>query len=212
MAEIKIDKLNYSKKGKEIVSYQQYFGEMALDKEEIDKRIKLAEDLEEVFVYLFSVVENAETVDKARLFATVYVMYTKLTDSFLNTKTTSEYIKKYATLVLQSIIDVTYNKADNGYFTSLRRAKEIASNEANVIANYRLQTDYVKKGYKYKIWHTMKDYRVRETHKPLNETKISIFDAFEVGNSKMMFPKDYSLGASADEVIGCRCTVEYVKE
>lgn len=212
MAEINIDKLNYSQKDKEFVSYKKYFGEMVLDKKEIEKRIKLAEELEEVFVYLFSVVENTQAIDKSQLLFLIYTMYTDIVNNYLGTEQTPEYIENYANKVLKSIMDVTYNKVDNGYFSSLRRAKEIASNEANVIANYRLQIDYVKKGYKYKIWHTMKDYKVRETHKPLDETKISIFDAFEVGNSKMMFPKDYSLGASADEVIGCRCTVEYVKE
>lgn len=212
MAEINIDKLNYSQKDKEFVSYKKYFGEMVLDKKEIEKRIKLAEKLEEVFVYLFSVVENTQTIDKSQLLFLIYTMYTDIVNNYLGTEQTPEYIENYANKVLKSIMDVTYNKSNNGYYTSLRRAKEIASNETNVIGNYDLQIKMIKQGYRYKIWHTMEDYRVRETHKPLNGKKIGIFDAFTVGNDKMMFPKDYSLGANAEEIVGCRCTVEYVKE
>ena len=76
MAEINIDKLNYSQKDKEFVSYKKYFGEMVLDKKEIEKRIKLAEELEEVFVYLFSVVENTQAIDKNQLLFLIYTMYT----------------------------------------------------------------------------------------------------------------------------------------
>lgn len=40
--------------------------------------------------------------------------------------------------------------------------------------------------------------------------RFDVVDIFLVGTSMMMFPKDDSLGASAKEIINCRCSVKYI--
>lgn len=43
----------------------------------------------------------------------------------------------------------------------------------------------------------------------LNGTRIPIDEAFMVGNSKLMFPNDASLGSDAEEIVNCRCTLKF---
>ena len=100
---------------------------------------------------------------------------------------------------------------DTPYFTSVERAMNIAANEANTIGNYREYTRMVKQGYKYKTWITMLDDKVRHTHAEANGYKVGIFDSFHIGASEMSFPRDYSLGAGAEEIVNCRCSLKYTK-
>lgn len=43
----------------------------------------------------------------------------------------------------------------------------------------------------------------------INGKYVPIGNAFHVGDSWMMFPKDTSLGADAKEIINCRCSITY---
>lgn len=97
------------------------------------------------------------------------------------------------------------------WYTSPDRAKFIAENEANTSANRKENEDAIKNGYNFKTWKTKRDLHVRPTHSEIDGLKIPIEDAFLVGNSEMMFPKDTSLGASAEEIVNCRCTIKYSK-
>ena len=57
----------------------------------------------------------------------------------------------------------------------------------------------------------MKDKLVRKTHRQVDDEVKGIRELFHVGESLMLFPKDTSQGASIKEIIGCRCSVEYLK-
>lgn len=57
----------------------------------------------------------------------------------------------------------------------------------------------------------MKDQRVRKTHREVDGETIPIDEVFLVGESLMRFPKDTSLGASAEEIVNCRCVVKYIE-
>ena len=45
-----------------------------------------------------------------------------------------------------------------------------------------------------------------------DDTKIGIFERFNVGNMQMMFPRDVSLGAGPEEIVNCRCSLRYSKD
>ena len=61
-----------------------------------------------------------------------------------------------------------------------------------------------------KIWVSgPDDGRQRETHTEANGKEAKMNEPFIVGGERLMFPSDTSLGASAEEVINCRCTVAY---
>lgn len=60
-----------------------------------------------------------------------------------------------------------------------------------------------------KIWLATMDNRTRETHALADGQEIGIDDSFIVGGEKLKFPGDVSEGATADEIINCRCTLIY---
>ena len=100
---------------------------------------------------------------------------------------------------------------DSVYWLSYRRAEDIAKSEANSFLNYTDYLDAVATGAKYKTWHTMLDDKVRETHFEVEGQTIGVDELFTVGDSLMRFPHDMESAPDPQEVIGCRCSVEYSK-
>lgn len=99
------------------------------------------------------------------------------------------------------------NEAFNRWF-SKERANLIALNEANWIYNHEEFFEALSK-YKTKTWHTALDEKVRFSHMEVEGVTIGIDELFDVGGSKMEFPLDSAHGASADQILNCRCSVEY---
>ena len=70
-------------------------------------------------------------------------------------------------------------------------------------------------GAKYKIWVATLDGKTRSTHFQADGERVVINQPFQVRNPKtfatefMMQPHDFSMGASPENVINCRCTVVY---
>lgn len=60
-----------------------------------------------------------------------------------------------------------------------------------------------------KTWLSTGDHRTRETHRRANNQEQSYNDPFQVGSSELLFPGDSSLGASAKELVQCRCSCLY---
>ena len=94
--------------------------------------------------------------------------------------------------------------------STANKAYERAENDANAILNYELDLDMKSQGYTRKRWNTQQDERVRTTHVMADGQEVGINEPFTVGTSEMMFPCDASLGATADEIINCRCNVIYI--
>lgn len=91
-----------------------------------------------------------------------------------------------------------------------QRALSVAEQEANTIFNRIEYDDAIDSGrYTKKTWITEQDDRVRPTHLDVDFVTVLINEAFEVGDSLMMFPKDDSLGASLNEICNCRCSIIY---
>lgn len=199
-----IDKLNEA--GRRSVDYEEYFGEMDIPEDEKEERIKLAEKFEIIFLFFFLQFSSGKEMDYPYL---IYEKYISAALEFLNQSSAAEYLEIYAKNLSKEIVRVTEENSEEEYFTSRDRAMLISENEANSMGNYRQQIEAVRNGMKYKTWKTMNDSKVRHTHRIVNEKKIGIFDSFLVGKSEMMYPKDESLGASAEETVNCRCVVHY---
>lgn len=186
------------------IDFEEYFGEMLLPEKEKEERKALAKELEVLF--LFMLMDYREE-DIKKVKPILQEKYKDIAMAFLGTKKESSYITEYSKQIIDETIRATNENIDDPYYTSWDRAMFIAENEANSIGNYRQQMDAVKSGKKYKTWLTMNDDKVRHTHKEIESLKIPIFESFQVGDSKMMFPKDSN--GEAKEVIGCRCVLEY---
>lgn len=65
----------------------------------------------------------------------------------------------------------------------------------------------------WKRWVATADDRTRDEHLNADGQEVPNDEPFEVGGEQMMYPGDISLGASAWNVINCRCTVvNFIKE
>lgn len=56
-----------------------------------------------------------------------------------------------------------------------------------------------------KTWVTMRDERVRFSHQAVDGQSVLLHEAFVVNRESLLFPGDTSLGASENNVVGCRC-------
>ena len=184
---------------------------MDLSDEEKEDRKKLAEKFEKIFVMLFTLLSGKEETEITTITKSLHIRYEHHTTQYCKTKRATSYISDYSRYIVNEVVDATTQNTEVEYFTSQKRAKNVAANEANAVGNYRLQTDMVKQGYKTKEWRSKEDSHVRPTHANVDRKRIDIFKPFEVGNSLMMFPKDHSLGAQVKEIAGCRCSLKYYK-
>lgn len=191
------------------IKYSEWFGDMEITETEKKERESLAEEIEILFMALFLMVIDEQ--DKQLCLDYARNQYKQLCNKFLDANKTSAYINQYVNMITENILDVTLDNIKSDYYTSQDRAIFIAANEANTIGNYREQVQKVKNGYKFKTWMTQGDDKVRPTHVLVDNTKIGVFEPFSVGDSKLMFPRDYSLGADSNEIINCRCVAIYSK-
>ena len=183
------------------IDYDTYFGEMDLSDEEKEDRKKLAEKFEKIFVMLFALLSGKEEAEITTITKEFIIRYESIATQYCKAKRTPSYITDYARYIVNEVVDATTQNIEVEYFTSQKRAKNVAANEANAVGNYRLQTDMVKQGYKTKEWRSKEDSHVRPTHADVDRKRIDIFEPFEVGNSLMMFPKDHSLGAEVSGLL-----------
>lgn len=188
------------------VDYSIYFGEMDLTDEEKEERTELAKELEVLFLFLLMVYRKEQSSELKKI---LQDKYKDIAVAFVGTKEASSYIEEYSKQIIEDTIRITNENIKDEYYTSWDRAIALAENESNVIGNYRQQLEAVKSGKKNKTWITMNDSKVRHTHKEVDSLTMPIFEPFRVGESKMMFPKDSSLGAEMKEIAGCRCIVKY---
>ena len=216
------------------IPYRQYFGEMYITPEQMRSRIDLAEEIEDVMIYIlayWAIANDAELpieevkqdgIDKL---TSVIAKHTKL----------DPYLEKHISDVVNEVVDVTEKHAkkqeqedsdeeddiekllddDSGgdsekdYWTSRERAQLISENEANAFDNYIDYQEAKASGKTKKTWITEGDAKVRLTHTLEEEKTIDIDGLFFVGDSKMRFPKDTMYEPSAREVVNCRCVCEY---
>lgn len=89
---------------------------------------------------------------------------------------------------------------------SEERANMIALNESNWIYNHEEFFEALARK-KTKTWHTALDEKVRFTHMAVEGVTIPVDEYFTVGNSKMLYPLDYT--ADISETANCRCSLSY---
>lgn len=94
---------------------------------------------------------------------------------------------------------------------SKERAKNCARNETNKAVETLNYDDAVSKGFKKKEWVTILDGKERSSHRKASGQTVGINEPFNVGKYKMMHPMDDSLGAPLTEILGCRCSVRYLR-
>lgn len=192
------------------IPYEEYFSIMRLTYEQEKQRIRFAELLEDDLIMIMTL--WAETR-----------RYNITTDTFIVEELRNAYIKAATSFGVPSdgylsdiayafalnFVDALRDHSDDEWYTSEDRAKYNAENEANTVLNYKDFTE-AKGKYKYKVWHTENDSRVRPTHITLEGERIPIDDLYVVGEALMRFPHDYEYAADyPEELVNCRCSLTY---
>lgn len=209
MALLKQDKLNNL-----AIPYETYFGEMGLSDAEIEKRIRLAEALDDVFMLLFLLI-TADVATDTPIDAAYYTDYAArqyidtLSEFGIDATDKYPWLMVHASEAAAEIVKQNTENPDEEWNTSDDRAMLIAENETNSICEYTAFQDAVDVGKTRKTWNTMLDRRVRHTHEEIESLTIPIMERFHVGAYEMYQPKDTSLGAGMEEIAGCRCWCTY---
>lgn len=210
------DELNIRPNNRRSEPYKEYFSKMSISDKEKQERIYFSEQMEEVVLYILALIEttieNGES-DQEYIQTQFYDKYLDVIASYMLIDT---YIKQYALDVTKQIIDATFERFSaedksitDDYYLSNDRAMFISECEANSILNYRQYSKAVKSGKTKKKWIDVGDKRERKTHLEVGGTTLPIDEPFSVGDSLLQFPKNTSLGASADEIVNCRCSIQY---
>ena len=209
MAILKQDKLNNLS-----IPYDEYFGEMGLTQDEIEKRIALAESLDDVFMLLFLLVSAdkalGNTLDSE--YYTDYIVrnYEDVLEEFgIDIYNKYPGMELHIAQAAEEVVEQIIENPDEEWELSEDRAMLIAENETNSVCEYTAFQDAVDAGKTRKNWNTMIDKRVRHTHADLEGMTIPIMERFMVGAYEMYQPKDSTLGAGMEEIAGCRCWCTY---
>lgn len=196
------------------IPYETYFGEMGLSKEEIERRIELADMLDDVFIMLFTLVK-AERVANEVLDEDYLIGYTERHYRDVLEYFGIDYLEKYPWLNIhikqaaEEVLKQNQKHPEDEWNVSDDRAMVIAENEVNTVCEYTMFQDAVDSGKTRKTWNTMLDSKVRHTHMDIESLTIPIMERFPVGAYEMYQPKDTSCGAGMEEIAGCRCWCTY---
>ena len=196
--------------------YKEYFSKMSISDREKQERISFSEQMEEVVLYILALIETTIESGETDQEYIQTQFYDKYLDVVLGYMMIDSYIKEYVLETSKQIIDATFERFSaedksitDDYYLSNDRAMFISECEANSILNYRQYSKAVKAGKTKKKWIDVGDKRERKTHLEVGGTILPIDEPFSVGDSLLQFPKDTSLGASADEIVNCRCSIQY---
>jgi uncharacterized protein with gpF-like domain len=210
------DELNIRPNNRRSEPYKEYFSKMSISDKEKQQRIAFSEQMEEVVLYILALIETTIESGESDQEYIQNQFYDKYLDVIASYMLIDTYIKQYALDVTKQIIDATFERFSaedksitDDYYLSNDRTMFISECEANSILNYRQYSKAVKAGKTKKKWIDVGDKRERKTHLEVGGTILPIDEPFSVGDSLLQFPKDTSLGASADEVVNCRCSIQY---
>lgn len=210
------DELNIRPDNRRSEPYKEYFSKMSISDKEKQERIAFSEQMEEVVLYILALIETTIESGETKREYIQTQFYDKYLDVIASYMLIDTYIKQYAVDITKQIIDTTFERLSSedksitdDYYLSNDRAMFISECEANSILNYRQYSKAVKSGKTKKKWIDVGDKRERKTHLEVGGTTFSIGEPFSVGDSLLQFPKDTSLGASADEIVNCRCSIQY---
>lgn len=210
------DELNIRPNNRRSEPYKEYFSKMSISDKEKQERIAFSEQMEEVILYILALIETTIESGETNQEYIQTQFYDKYLDVIASYMLIDTYIKQYALDVTKQIIDATFERFSSedksitdDYYLSNDRAMFISECEANSILNYRQYSKAVKAGKTKKKWIDVGDKRERKTHLEVGGTILPIDEPFSVGDSLLQFPKDTSLGASADEIVNCRCSIQY---
>lgn len=189
--------------------FEQYFGDMDLTEDEKEKRIEVAEDLDDLTLFLFALIalmRESNAIDKDYIALQINNRYTEILQGYMGI---DKYLEDYIRQFSNTFIQTTFDNIDDDWYLSSDRSRFIAENESETTWNYDEYRQAIENGKTRKQWVDIRDNKERKTHREVGGTVIPIDDVFVVGNSLMRYPKDTYYGAETKEIVNCRCQIRY---
>lgn len=213
------DELNKPSQQYEVIDIDEYFDEIeGLDEEQKEIRKELANDFKDILKLIFALIladlrvgndinegfyhslaksRFMDTIDRKLPYISVTI-YTEI-ESFINKN-------------VDFVIDSTFRNQNQPFFFSEARATSIAVDDAMASVNIEELQEAVESGYKYKIWVSMRDRKVRHSHEEVDGKKVKIDEPFKVGRCLMQAPlifDEKSEFQDPKEFVNCRCCLVY---
>lgn len=214
MATLKIDQLNQLNSVDIESILKRYFKEMdEITDEQVEERTQFGKDLFDILLAFMVLVATTDYVGGIQDIDYYIDMISRQYADLIigNNYVFDQYMKNYVDKMAQEIVNSTFTHINETYYLSDDRALAIAESESNTAINYQDYVNAVQQGFTKKQWITEKDNRVRKTHMEVDDNIIAIDKYFVVGDSYMRFPHDLSMGASAREIVNCRCHIKYIR-
>lgn len=184
---------------------------MQITEEQKKKRKRIADDLCDVFLFLFLLLEDSKENGLTDYSFALPQFQKEFQGTITRYVNIDAYLIEYIAQASREIFNTTLKHMNDKWFFTRDRAVLLALNEANTIYNHEELEDAIKKGYTHKTWVAEIDDRTRMDHLLMDSTKIKIDEYFIFPDCKMQFPHDYIHGTQ-EQLANCRCSLEYSKE
>lgn len=209
----------------------QYFDEMNLIQSEKDARVQMCDSLSGAVEELINDKDPDNWEKAMRDLLIAWLLFfgyltTKQADAvrtFINIGYSLVDINKsdwYERTVANSIMDDAANtlrktisdiESDTADKHSKTRADVISRDATNKYSNIYNRKIALDNGYTRHKWKSMRDNKVRDSHRNVDGQVQPIDKPFEVNGYYMMYPMDDTYGAPLDEICNCRCTEIFMK-
>lgn len=197
-------------------SFDDFFAPMKITDEQKRERIRLAEALEEEFLYMFSYMFYAYPILNEQMINDLRDGYIRQLEELGIVAMVADDIARRNNPYYQQAekfaidcIDATRRHKEDPYYYSEDRARLCAEDQSNFIYDIKEYSDALENGYTHKTWETVGDNRVRASHVEVEGETIPIEEPFVLGGGLMMHPHDDSLGVDENELIACRCSLSF---
>lgn len=186
--------------------YEEYFSVMDIPKIEKDKRVQLAEDIDDIYDGLFELILLMMSLNMVldRVYLNGY-----LENRLIDVSDGSEYLTEYAHISAEDTVNTTLDHIDDDYYTSNDRAVFLAAEDAQTIANYEQFEKAVKSGKTHKEWRSELTKTTRKDHRNMHGTVAPIKDMFQFPDCEMMMPHD-TVNGTMKQIANCRCSLKFL--
>ena len=213
------DELNQPSKKYEVIDIDEYFDEIEdLDEEQKEIRKEIATEFKDILKLIFALIladlRVGNDVNEGFYHSLAKSRFMDVIDRKLPYISVSIYveIEKYINQNIDLIIDSTFRNQEQPFFFSEARATSIAVDDAMASVTIEELQEAKEAGYKYKIWVSMRDRKVRHNHEIADGQKVEIDKPFKVGRCLMQAPLIFDENSEyqdAKEISNCRCCLIY---
>ena len=190
--------------------YEEHFSVMKISDDAKEDRVLMAMAFEDRILEIFAFVLFRKMQNEMFFTDTL----DKLQEAFMAVALTREGLTEEDLLVMavafaNSVAMSTYDHQDDPFYLSPERAFDVAATQSNSVNCLGERKDAENLGRTKKTWHTIIDGHERQWHEEMDGVTIPIDEPFEVNGELMMQPLDSSLGAGADNIANCRCSLTF---